>query len=116
MRTDSLSGDKHLLAYSLGNFISNMSARNTDGGAIVSLTLEKSVPDGNHRPHTRLTACSYNLVWTGRPVLTGEKNFVLYPASTDSLPNAARNRLEIFTRNARKLFSTRNKGISEQTK
>ena len=118
VRTDSLSGDKHLLAYSLGNFISNMSARNTDGGAIVSLTLEKSTPDGHHHPRTRLTACSYSLVWTGRPVLTGKKNFILYPASnpTDSLPSVARNRLEIFTRNARKLFSTHNKGICEQTK
>ena len=118
VRTESLSGDKHLLAYSLGNFISNMSARNTDGGAILSLTLEKYIPDGNCHPRTRLTACGYNLVWTGRPVLTGKKNFILYPVSTpaDSLSDIARNRLEIFARNARKLFSTHNKEISEQTK
>lgn len=118
VRTDSLSGDRHLLAYSLGNYLSNMSARNTDGGAIVTLTLEKSVPDGSHHPRTRLASYSYDLVWTGRPVLTGKKNFILYPVSTpsDSLSDAARNRLEIFKQNVCKLFSTHNKGFSEETK
>ena len=118
VRTDSLSGDRHLLVYSLGNYISNMSARHTDGGAVVSLTLEKSIPDGNHHPHTRLVSCSYDLVWTGRPTLTGKKNFILYPVTTpaDSLAPAARNRLKIFTENTRKLLSRYNKGIDEQAK
>ena len=118
VRTDSLSGDRHLLVYSLGNYISNMSARHTDGGAVVSLTLEKSIPDGNHHPHTRLVSCSYDLVWTGRPTLTGKKNFILYPVTTpaDSLAQAARNRLKIFTENTRKLLSRYNKGIDEQAK
>ena len=118
VRTDSLSGDRHLLVYSLGNYFSNMSARHTDGGAVVSLTLEKSPSATPARPHTRLAECSYSLVWTGRPALTGRKNFVLYPVSVpaDSLSAAARNRLKIFTEDTRKLFSRHNKGITEKTK
>ena len=87
VRTDSLSGDRHLLVYSLG-------------------------------PRIRLASCSYDLVWTGRPTLTGKKNFILYPVTipVDSLSTAARNRLKIFTENTRKLFSKYNKGIGEQTK
>lgn len=41
LRKDSL-GRKHLLAYSLGNFISNMSAPNTDGGLMVEIKFSKS--------------------------------------------------------------------------
>lgn len=118
VRTDSLSGDRHLLVYSLGNYFSNMSARHTDGGAVVSLPLEKTSPTAASAPRTRLASCSYDLVWTGRPALTGKKNFILYPATTpaDSLAPAARNRLKIFTESTRKLFSKYNKGIGEQTK
>ena len=32
---------QHVIVYSLGNFISNMSAANTDGGLIFTLQLEK---------------------------------------------------------------------------
>lgn len=118
VRTDSLSGDRHLLVYSLGNYLSNMSARHTDGGAVVSLTLEKTSPTAASGPRTRLASCSYDLVWTGRPALTGKKNFILYPVTTpaDNLAPAARNRLKIFTENTRKLFTRHNKGIGEQTK
>lgn len=118
VRTDSLSGDRHLLVYSLGNYLSNMSARHTDGGAVISLTLEKTPPTAVTVPRIRLASCSYDLVWTGRPTLTGKKNFILYPVTTptDSLSAAARNRLKIFTESTRKLFSKYNKGIGEQTK
>ena len=35
VREDSLTNEKHLVVYSLGNYISNMSARRTDGGLMV---------------------------------------------------------------------------------
>ena len=66
---------KHVVAYSLGNFISNMSRENADGGAMVWLTLKK------RWGITTLDSCSYSLVWTSRPVLSKKKNFELYPAS-----------------------------------
>lgn len=109
LRTDSL--QQHVIVYSLGNFISNMSAENTDGGLIFTLQLEK-------RPLPQITQCGYNLVWTARPNLTGEKNYILYPTDfpSDSLPSTARNRLNIFIKNSRKLLQQHNIGISENSK
>ena len=45
--------------YSLGNFISNMSAPHTDGGAVVRMELEKIAPR-----IVRILHCQYGLVWT----------------------------------------------------
>lgn len=125
---------EHVVVYSLGNFISNMSALHTDGGLIFTLQLEKyPLPQPIHPmrsrfchqpqeenvaasfPFPRVSHCGYTLVWTARPALTGEKNFRIHPAyqAADSLPATARNRLNIFLNNARKLLNKHNVGISE---
>lgn len=128
---------QHIVVYSLGNFISNMSAAHSDGGLIFTLQLEKyplpqpirpfysgqshapslepmSVP----YPYCRVSHCGYNLVWTARPELTGEKNYVLYPIllPPDGLPQEARNHLRIFTENSRNLLQQHNVDISENKK
>lgn len=110
LRTDSLTGQQHAVVYSLGNFISNMSARKTDGGLLFKLELTKD-------SITRVGKCEYSLVWTARPVLCRKKNHILYPinTATDSLPAEARNRLKIFANDSRTLFKKHNKGVSEYT-
>ena len=110
VRTDSLTNDKHLIVYSLGNFISNMSARRTDGGLMVRMELVKDST-------TRLNNCEYSLVWTARPMQSGKKNHQLLPInlSADSIPLQARNSLKIFTNDARTFFSKHNQGIKEYT-
>lgn len=112
----------HIVAYSLGNFISNMSAPHTDGGLILHLELVKPAPpqpahpfstpiesarisasaDSAHlaastdntclatsadsarftplRPYCTLGSCSYELVWTARPTVSGLRNYLLCPA------------------------------------
>lgn len=128
---------QHVVVYSLGNFISNMRAVNTDGGLIFTLQLEKyplssPIPPAFshkchspsfestpiHFPYCRVSSCGYNLVWTARPALTQEKNFVLYPVlpSPEKLPQKARNLLNIFTNNSRKLLQQHNTGIYENKK
>ncbi|MDU6476512.1 MAG: CapA family protein [Bacteroides sp.] len=108
--------EQHIIVYSLGNFISNMSKANTDGGLIFTLQLEKHplpqpirpsytgqsqtpLPDSNPLPfpYCRVSYCGYNLVWTGRPELTKEKNYILYPASfpTEHLSTRRKNNAEI---------------------
>lgn len=110
VRKDSLTGNKHLIVYSLGNFISNMSARRTDGGLMVKMELVKDST-------VRLNNCEYSLVWTARPVLSGKKNHQLLPVNfpADSIPLKARNSLKIFTNDARSLFSKHNRDIKEYT-
>ena len=128
---------QHVIVYSLGNFISNMSAENTDGGLIFTLQLEKYplpkpihplqnnqsyspslAPSSLSFPFARVVHCGYTLVWTARPALTGEKNYILYPSyfPTDNLSQTARNRLNIFMKNSRKLLQQHNIGISENNK
>ena len=114
-----------------------MSAANTDGGLIFTLELEKyPLPNPIHPlqnnlsyspslkpfvssfPFSRVIRCGYTLVWTARPTLTGEKNYILYPSysSADNLPESARNRLNIFIKNSRNLLLQHNTGIYENNK
>ncbi len=108
VRTDSITNNKHLVVYSLGNYISNMSARRTDGGLMVRMELVKD-------SIARLNDCEYSLVWTARPIQSGEKNHQLLPVNlpADSIPLQARNSLKIFVNDARALFSKYNRGIKE---
>lgn len=131
VRQDSLSNKKHLIVYSLGNFISNMSARRTDGGLIVEMKLTKD-------SITRMTDCRYSLVWTARPAVSGKKVHQLIPInplldlrvdSTEilpvdsitnlhfndcNLPSGAIRHRDLFSSDTRKLFKEHNIGIKEK--
>lgn len=109
VRPDAHTPAKHLVVYSLGNFISNMSKAKTDGGAMVKMELKKM------GGITRLVDCSYSLVWTSRPVLSQNKNFVLYPASfsSQSIRNEELRPFRFFLDSSRTLFDKYNKNIKE---
>ena len=66
---DSRTPARHVIVYSLGNFISNMSKEKTDGGAMVKLKLQRVFRI------TRLADCEYALVWTSRPDFKQKKEF-----------------------------------------
>ena len=101
--------NKKAIFYSLGNFISNMSKAKTDGGAMVKMELKKM------GGITRLVDCSYSLVWTSRPVLNQNKNFVLYPAffSSQSIRNEELRPFRFFLDSSRTFFDEYNKNIKE---
>lgn len=106
---DSSSPALHLVVYSLGNFISNMSKEKTDGGVMVRLDLQRVFRI------TRLVDCGYALVWTSRPALSGKKNFELYPAGfvDKSIQNEELRKMKLFLEDARTLYGKHNKGIKE---
>lgn len=108
VRTDTATNQKKLLVYSLGNFISNMSARRTNGGLIVRMQLVKE-------KRVRMVQCDYGLVFVGRPIQTRKRNFTLYPVELplDSIPVNIRNSLNIFKKDSRKLFREFNSNIKE---
>ena len=83
LTADSLKPSQHVIVYSLGNFISNMSAPQTDGGLAVKLVLRKV------ENKTRLQSCQYAFIWTSRSSLNSNRNFQVYPASID--PNLLNN-------------------------
>ena len=107
LRKDSL-GRKHLLAYSLGNFISNMSAPNTDGGLMVEIKLSKKTPSAP----SELADYSYQLVWCARPKISGKKNYQLFYADKETPLNSDSETLrKQFTATAKQLFKEQNKGF-----
>lgn len=109
IRQSTHSLDRHVVVYSLGNFISNMSARNTDGGAMLKLELTK------RNGIVRISQCAYSLVWTSRPNISGKKNYILYPVANtkDDLNAREANLLNTFAKSARNLLDEHNNGIDE---
>jgi poly-gamma-glutamate synthesis protein (capsule biosynthesis protein) len=105
LRTDTINDTKHLLVYSLGNFISNMSAPNTDGGLLVKLELEKDSV-------TRVGNCGYSMIWTARPPIAGVKIHTLFPTDYP-LSSEANIHMHRFVEIARSLFKEYNQGIEE---
>ncbi len=109
IRNQSHSLDQNIVVYSLGNFISNMSTRRTDGGAIFKLELTKI------NNITKILNCSYSLTWTSRPALSKKKNYIIYPVTgkRDSMNVEEIKCLNIFTKDARELLDKHNRGIDE---
>lgn len=136
VHTDSLTRQKRLVAYSLGNFISNMSARRTDGGLMLQMEFVKNGAEEERtslkgekerkeeekksreeeKSGAQLKKCEYYLVWTDRPIHSKKKNHQILPINfpADSLTINSRNLLNLFTKDTRKLLDKENKGIEEQ--
>ena len=128
VHTDSLTRQKRLVAYSLGNFISNMSARRTDGGLMLQMEFVKN---GTEKERTslkgekgrtnlkgekerkeeekksreeekrgaQLKKCEYYLVWTDRPIHSKKKNHQILPI------NFPADSLTVNSRNLLNLFT-----------
>ena len=98
----------HIVVYSKGNFISNMSKKGTDGGLLFKLKLFK-VEDKIEAKG------SYSLVWVGRPKFTGEKNFSLFPINRerDKLNTNSHNRLIFFQKEANTVMKQNHPDIKE---
>lgn len=107
IRTDSL-GRQHVLAYSLGNFVSNQYKDNTYGGMLVHMALEKDST-------VRLASCDYSLYFVTRPNNSGHKSHRVYDVHTpDSELSASERTLrDKFVSSARALFTKHNKNVSE---
>ena len=113
MRTDS-NGKKHLVVWSLGNYISNMTKDTTFGGLMVTLRLEKRMVNGQWSMANNPDA-SYSLIWTTRPPISGHKTHRVYPIGTaDSMLNAKERQMrDFFAKTARNLFDKYNLNIIE---
>lgn len=107
--TDSLSCSKHLVAYSLGNFVSNMSARHTDGGMVVRMVLKKV------GRHTRMVQSDYGYVWTSRPDVNKKGIYRICPVWNDdkSLNMNEKEKMNRFVREARRVIEAHSVGINE---
>jgi poly-gamma-glutamate synthesis protein (capsule biosynthesis protein) len=99
----------NVVVYSLGNYVSNMTKVNTDGGAMVRMDFKKK-----GRVVT-LEDCGYSLVWVSRPQISGHKNFRIYPVHVpDSMLNATeRAKRNLFYNNMKALYDKNNIDVPE---
>lgn len=95
--------DGKLIVYSLGNFISNMRTRDTRGGALVKVRLQR-----NDQGKIEIDNASYRLVFT-EPAVAGRQNFRLVWADDSSDPRA-----KAFASSARAIFNKHNINVDEQ--
>ena len=107
--SDSITPERHLIAYSLGNFISNMSAPNTDGGMVVKVVLKKVAG------LTRMISSNYAFVWTSRPSINGKGQYFVYPSNFErNLLNInEKTRFGRFLEQNRNVVEKHSKGINE---
>ena len=94
------------VVYSTGNLLSNMSLRRTDGGIMIRMGLYK------YMNHTHLSSLGYMFTWIAPKKSNGRRDFTIYPAATTIIENDsnAREKLELFLNDSRKLMEKYNRG------
>jgi len=102
----------HLVAYSLGNFISNQRPRKRDGGVMLNVTVTKN------QNKTRIKNAGYYLTWVYAPVLYGKKKFYIIPVSqyekkADFFIKSAYEKMKIFADDSRKHLNQENLNVGE---
>lgn len=112
LRYDSLSDRQHLVAYSLGNFVSDQSTLPKYGGMMLRINLEKAGP----KQKAHIAQCDYKLTFVSRPAWSRKKNYKVYPVSVpDSLLNAVEiKKRDAYVKLARDLFAKHNIGVKER--
>ena len=101
-----------VIAYSLGNFVSNQSNVNTDGGAVLRVSIVRDSTG------TFVADAEYGLVWVYKPVENNKRKYFILPAAeyenNSSFMDAAhQKKLKTFMDNSRKLLNEENVGIRE---
>jgi len=101
----------HMVAYSMGNFISNQRPAPRDGSALAFVELTK-LGDS-----TFVSNAEYQLTWVYTPVRNGKKRFYVLPAERYKkatwMDATARTRMNAYLGEAREIFKS-NKNVSER--
>ena len=106
IRESQTTPDRHVVAYSTGNLVSNMSLRRTDGGIMIAMKLRKILN------YTRPFGVRYLLTWIAPKANDGRRDFTIYPASTTEMIgwDFAEQKRRLFINDSRSLFEKHNKG------
>jgi poly-gamma-glutamate synthesis protein (capsule biosynthesis protein) len=101
-----------LVAYSLGNFVSNQPFPNTDGGALLKVSLLKD------ETGVRIIRTGYNLIWVYKPKENKKtKHYILpvadYENNIEMLNTKFQKDIQRFANNARTLLNKENVGVGE---
>lgn len=104
--------DARIVAYSLGNFVSNQRTAPRDGGALFNLTLVK-VGD-----NVKITEAGYVLTWVWLPIRNGKRHYFVLPASKyeddrGMVDEWSHKKMKAYMKTARKVFADKNKNVPE---
>lgn len=106
----------NLVVYSMGNFVSNMRAVNTDGGMMVNIDLSKKEDNS-----ISIDTCYYSLVYVNKPFVGGKQRFELIPvnqyeneAGKEYLGNTVYTKMTQFAKTARKTIESYWKPVVEK--
>lgn len=102
----------HLVAYSLGNFVSNQRTSPRDGGALLQVNLLKK------DSVSQIKDAGYYLTWVYPPKINGRKKFYILPiARFESRPSffdsPSFNKMKSFAEGSRALFKAENILVNE---
>lgn len=104
---------KQMIAYSLGNYVSNQRARRKDGGVMVQL---KFVRENNE---VNLADAGYILTWVHKQTINGKDDFTILPCNSfENKPEYFSNpddyrKMKLFISDSRKLFRDHNLNVEE---
>jgi len=101
-----------LIAYSLGNFISNQRTAPRDGGAMLKLQLVKN------GDVVEVVNAGYILTWVWVPTQENRRRFYVLPAAKyeadkQMMDTWSHNKMKAFIKSSRKLLTEKNKNITE---
>jgi poly-gamma-glutamate synthesis protein (capsule biosynthesis protein) len=102
-----------MIAYSLGNYVSNQRARRKDGGVMVELKFVRE------NREVKLATAGYILTWVHKQTISGKDDFTILPCSRfenkpDYFSNAADyKKMKLFINDSRKLFREHNQSVPE---
>lgn len=111
VRYNEKEGKNVLVVFSLGNLISNMSAAETTGGALVRARVERDA-DGI----ARFKKADYDTFGVAKPE-GSLKNFQVVPSwMSEKIPSSQRNKWRIFDKASSEIFDTYNIGVERRHK
>ena len=105
--------NERLIAYSLGNFVSNQRDRKRDGGAMLELTLSKN------NSEVSISNYGYYLTWVNKPTINGKTTFEIVPCSMlesnnfDDADLNSKEKMKLFMSDSRALLNKENIKIKE---
>jgi poly-gamma-glutamate capsule biosynthesis protein CapA/YwtB (metallophosphatase superfamily) len=107
---DSLNRREVMIAWSLGNYVSNQRDRYRDGGAMLRIDLQKKTTG------TVIRKAGYELTWVNNPTKGGKKRYYILPVNSfignpDGMDSASFEKMRIFQDDSRLLFEEGNRGV-----
>lgn len=110
---DSITQKEQLIAYSLGNYVSNQRPRRRNGGAMFRFTLQKE------KGKTTIASKGYYLTYIYKPIKNKKLRYIIIPCADYekndyyNMDAVSKQKFKTFVNDSRKLFKKHNIAVNE---